>query len=156
MEIDARRFFKNLDFENMAYFYHITGAGNGELISEDGLFMKEHDLRTTTIRISADMLLDSDAFIKSEKGYNLRDASEMVIIGCYKDDVDDLVQINSDDNSIVWTDESSSVYVIPSEFIIGYIDMKERDSDFKIRLNSNFMGEIDIAEDFEECRSKKI
>ena len=153
MEIDTKVFFVSLDFENMAYFYHVTGAGNGSLICENGLFMKEENIRT---RLFPDMLLDSDTFIKSERGHNLRDASEMVIIGCYKDDVDDLVRINGENDSILWTDESSSVYVIPSEFIIGYIDMKDLDRDFKIRLNPMFFGEIDIDEDFENEESKSI
>ncbi len=30
LEESIKDFFENLDFAEMSYFYHITGAGNGE------------------------------------------------------------------------------------------------------------------------------
>ena len=41
MEMDVKVFFENLDFNDMAYFYHITGKGNGNNIMENGLFKYE-------------------------------------------------------------------------------------------------------------------
>lgn len=52
LEESIKDFFENLDFAEMSYFYHITGAGNGEKINEEGLLMADPHLWSTTIEIT--------------------------------------------------------------------------------------------------------
>ena len=89
---DVIKFF---DFENYHYYYHITGKGIGDLISEEGLLVDGTNLTdaqnikdTTTIEISKNMVNTIEAltnFVDTEVNNCLaRDTSEMVIIGSPK------------------------------------------------------------------------
>ena len=116
MEESVIEFFNDFDFDNMAYFYHITGSGIGEEICENGLLMENKDLISTTIRIKKDMLIDIDNFIINEHGNNIRETNEMVIIGCPIEDINHIVEKN--------------------EYIMGYIDMTE--DEYYITKNPNY------------------
>ena len=83
------------DFKNFDYYYHITGKGIGDLISEEGLLVDGTNLigaknikDTTTIEISRDMVNTIEAlteFVDTEINNSLaRDTSEMIIIGSPK------------------------------------------------------------------------
>lgn len=137
LEESIKDFFENLDFAEMSYFYHITGAGNGEKINEEGLLMADPHLWSTTIEITPEMITDPHKFVSEEKGNNLRQTDEMVLIGCPKEDVEYLVAPNE---SLSWNAEEKADYVIPHDYIIGYIDMRNADEEFFITLNSNYFN----------------
>ena len=44
------------DFDSNRYFYHITSKGTGKLILEEGLFLEEPALNSTTIEITPEMI----------------------------------------------------------------------------------------------------
>ncbi len=135
MEESVIEFFNDFDFDNMAYFYHITGSGIGEEICENGLLMENKDLISTTIRIKKDMLIDIDNFIINEHGNNIRETNEMVIIGCPIEDINHIVEKN-EYISVKWSNEFPPKYIIPSEYIMGYIDMTE--DEYYITKNPNY------------------
>lgn len=137
LEESIKDFFENLDFAEMSYFYHITGAGNGEKINEEGLLMADPHLWSTTIEITPEMITNPHKFVSEEKGNNLRQTDEMVLIGCPKEDVEYLVAPNE---SLSWNAEEKADYIIPRDYIIGYIDMRNADEEFFITLNSNYFN----------------
>lgn len=63
MELDAQVFFDNLDFEEMNYYFHITGQGQGKKIVENGLFMAESKLSSTLNELQPSELNNVDEFI---------------------------------------------------------------------------------------------
>lgn len=138
--MDAKEFFESLDFDNKDYFYHITKSGIGEYIFEEGLLMAESKLITTTVKITKEMIKDIDEFINREKGqaenrFDFRE--EMVIIGCDKEDTENLVDRNYY-ISKHWEAEEQPKYCIPSEYIIGYINMIDNDYNFEVIMNPNY------------------
>ena len=129
MDIDVESFFENLDFENMAYFYHITGSGNGEGIIKEGLYLDDNKVWSTANELTPDMFNDINAFIKSRGNQVVSKNDEMVIIGCLKEELPYIVQ------KINTFYGNPYQYVIPSEYVIGYIDIKGKSSDYSIILN---------------------
>ena len=110
---------ESLDLENNSYFYHITSKGFGNDILENGLYLKENDIRSTTIRIPKIMIENPEEYCKNEYSNGIVKRQEMVIIGCDKDEEDYLVSEASS-----WMGDEKFDYVIPSEYILGYIDLE--------------------------------
>ncbi len=137
MDISIIDFFSNLDFDNMKYFYHITEQGSGDKILEEGLLMADKHLWSTTIEITPEMIKDPYNFIKGERGNNIRNTDEMNIIGCEKEDIDYLVTKN---DFYGWNQEEDANYIIPRDFIMGYIDMRSDDEDYSLILNPNYFN----------------
>ena len=137
MDISIIDFFSNLDFDNMKYFYHITEQGSGDKILEEGLLMADKHLWSTTIEITPEMIKDPYNFIKGERRNNIRNTDEMVIIGCEKEDIDYLVTKN---DFYGWNQEEDANYIIPRDFIVGYIDMRSDDEDYSLILNPNYFN----------------
>ena len=137
MDISIIDFFSNLDFDNMKYFYHITEQGSGDKILEEGLLMADKHLWSTTIEITPEMIKDPYNFIKEERGNNIRNTDEMDIIGCEKEDIDYLVTKN---DFYGWNQEEDANYIIPRDFIVGYIDMRSDDEDYSLILNPNYFN----------------
>lgn len=135
--MNVEELFNNLDFENYSYFYHITGGGNGESICNEGLLMEEKELRSTTIEIKSEMIKDVKNFILNERGNNVRKTDEMVIISCPKEEVNYLVK-NNNYISSNWENDKTPEYIIPSEYIMGYIDMRESEENFTFTANENY------------------
>lgn len=133
MEIDAREFFENLDFDNMDYFYHITAAGNGRRIIEDGLYMEDFKLSSTTNMLTKELIEEIDEFLEKKGEQVTRKSEEMVIIACEKGDSEYLVQKRS---GLSGNEE----YMILPENIIGYIDL--------LNPNYNIVLNPYVAEDF--------
>lgn len=127
MEMDVQDFFENLDFNDMAYFYHITGKGNGNKIMENGLYMEDSKLSSTLNQLYLDNLDDVNKFIIRRGNQIARNNDEMVIIGCYKEDIPYLVKKESD------------YYIISSENIIGYIEIDENNPSHTILLNPYYI-----------------
>lgn len=121
----------NLDLENNNYFYHITGKGFGEEIIENGLYMEDSSLYSTTIRLPEEMIKDPITYCIGEYSDGLVKRQEMVIIGCEKGEEQYLVQDIED----TWIEGNKYNYAIPSEYILGYIDLK----DLVVNYNENYM-----------------
>ena len=114
----------NLDLEEFSYYYHITGKGYGDDIIEKGLYMEEDDLRTTTIAIPEEMINNPEEYCLSEYKNDIVKREEMVLIGCPKGDEGSLVKPIGYDN---WIGNRQLNYIIRSENILGYIDLKTLD-----------------------------
>ena len=112
---------ENLDLEEMDYYYHITSKGFGARILENGLYMQEADLSSTTIKLPHEMLEDPEQYCKSEYTNGLVKRQEMVIIGCYKGDERHLID-QADIPELVGAQRLN--YLIRSENILGYIDLE--------------------------------
>ena len=130
MEMEAQDFFSNLDFDEMIYFYHITGKGNGKRIIENGLFMVDSKLSSTLNELKLTDLADVEDFIVKRGNQVLNNNDEMVIVGCYKEDVEHLVK------------KIKNEFVIDSEYIVGYIEIDENNLFHTIIINPNY---IEIA-----------
>ena len=111
----------NLNLEEMNYYYHITSKGFGNDIIENGLYMQENDLKSTTIKITEEFLEDPIIYCKSEYKNGHIKRQEMVIIGCYQGDESYLIQ-RSDAPKFVG--EEKLGYFVKSENILGYIDLE--------------------------------
>ena len=123
VEVRALDYLKELDFDNMKYYYHITAAGIGEKICSEGLLMADRHLWSTTIEITKDMLEDIEKFLLDERGNHLRAADEMVILGCNIGDENYMVRENQEQKS--WNEEQMAPYIIENENILGYIDLQD-------------------------------
>ena len=123
VEVRALDYLKELDFDNMKYYYHITAVGIGEKICSEGLLMADRHLWSTTIEITKDMLDDIEKFLLDERGNHLRAADEMVILGCNIGDENYMVRENQEQKS--WNEEQMAPYIIENENILGYIDLQD-------------------------------
>jgi len=115
---------ESLDLEEFSYYYHITGKGYGNDIIENGLYMEENDLRTTTILLPQEMLDNPEEYCLSEYKNDIVKREEMVLIGCPKGDESNLVKPIGFDN---WIGNQQLNYIIRSENILGYIDLETLD-----------------------------
>ena len=115
MELDAQDFFDNLDFNEMVYYYHITGNGNGKKIMENGLYMEVGKLSSTLNELNNEFIDNIEEFIIKRGNQVTRNNSEMVIIGCYKDEVPFIIKKST----------KNQEYVISPEYVIGYIQIDE-------------------------------
>ena len=108
---------ENLDLEEMNYYYHITSKGYSFDILENGLYLEKDDLRSTTIKIDVEMLENFENYCSREYADGLVKRQEMVIIGCLKGDEKFLVEKTD-------IPHDGLNYLIRSENILGYIDLK--------------------------------
>ena len=125
--MDVQDFFENLDFEDMVYFYHITGKGNENNIMENGLFMEDSKLSSTLNQLDIKEINKINEFIIKRGNQIAKHNDEMVIVGCYKEDVPYLVKKGDND------------YIILSENIIGYIEIDEYNDQHTIILNPYYV-----------------
>lgn len=106
---------EEFDFDSNRYFYHITQKGNGRKISEDGLFLEEPRLKSTTIEITPDMMIGIGKYIESEYVPNsVMKREEMVLLGIPYDMVGYVIKESGEDLP----------YVIENEYVLGYIDLE--------------------------------
>lgn len=119
--MELEELINSLDFQNNRYFYHITGQGFGDEIIEEGLALEESDLRTTTIEIPKEMIDNPIEYCQSEYSNTLVKRQEMVIIGCEKNEVGYIVE---ESDIPKWVGDQKLGFIIPSEYILGYIDLK--------------------------------
>lgn len=117
---------KSFDFRENRYFYHITGEDRAELVVEEGLLVDgtniidtNNILFTTSIEITPDMARDFETILDEElREDTLRGLSQMVIIGCPKDDVDFLV-----DETEQYVDGQYYQGIIHTTNIMGYVNL---------------------------------
>lgn len=123
-----------LDFsDDMAYFYHITGHGIGNIILEEGLMLSENRLTSTTVRITPDMIEDPIEFVESEHGNNIRKTDEMVLLGCPEEFINQMIEVNNEVRD-AWNEDDDAEFIISPRYVIGYIDMDT----FEITYNENY------------------
>lgn len=103
------------DFDSNRYFYHITSKGTSKLILEEGLFLEEPKLNSTTVEITIDMMEGIGEYIKNEYMPNsVMKREEMVILGIPYDEV-----AYSVEKSV-----GMMPFVIDNKYVLGYIDLK--------------------------------
>lgn len=111
--------------DDVEFYFHLTQRENGNAIMENGLYLPCEKLSSGAIKIEASFYEDPDYYIDNELGNpQTRRKEIMVIIGRYdasqeKYNDRDLVQID--------TEDGKEVYVIPSENILGYVDLDRKD-----------------------------
>ncbi len=124
MTID--KFIKTLDFKENDYFYHVTGSGKAESISQKGLYVDGNNIintnnlvETTALPLTEDMVLTNNQFkeflIDETKNLGVRDTSEMIIIGAPK-----IKKTNIVSNFDGFVDGSYYEGIIPKDYIMGY------------------------------------
>lgn len=112
--------------DGMCYFYHVTEKGNGKDILNYGLLLSENRLFSTTLPIDEEFKKSPIEFLNNEiGGSKLRKQDEVIIIGCSIDETNNLIQENYYHNEN-WNQEEEDKYIIPKEYIIGYIDVSEK------------------------------
>ena len=130
---DVKNFF---DFEENAYFYHITGDDLGDTIIEEGLLVEgtnildvKNIMFTTAVPITPDMVERLEEILEEElKEDYVRGTSQMVILGCNKNNVDSIVQ----KMEIVKDGVHYDGIVHPNN-VMGYFDL-----DYGFIQNENF------------------
>lgn len=126
---------ESFDLGEMDYYYHITSRGLGNDILENGLYLENKDLSSTTIKLSNDILEDFENYCKDEYVDDLVKRQEMVIIGVLKGEEDYLVE-NAYMPKI--TDNGKLNYFIKSENILGYIDLQTLEVIYNLDYIHNF------------------
>lgn len=119
--MELEELIENLDLEEMNYFYHITGKGYGDDIINEGLFLLEKELRTTTIPLPIEFLKNPQEYCESEYTTTLVKREEMVIIGCEKGEEKYIVE-KLDDSK--WIGNQKFDYMVSNRYILGYIDLE--------------------------------
>lgn len=142
METKEEVLFENPDFEErfrslisldgIRYFYHITPA-NPEDICEDGLYLLENRLSSTTIEIPEEFIKDPIEYALECRGEGYRKNASIIILGIPEEAVKCAIE-KSDKIPTNWNDFEKPEYVIPSHFIIGFIDT----NNFEIVLNDKY------------------
>ena len=126
---------ESLDLGEMNYYYHITSHGLGDDILENGLYLENKDLSSTTIKLSNDILENFENYCKGEYIDNLVKRQEMVIIGVPKDEEDYLVEKAYIPKII---ENQRLNYFIKSENILGYINLKTLEVIYNLDYIHNF------------------
>ena len=119
-------FNEKFDFEDNRYFYHITSSGTGEILMETGLGLCNHDMFSTMIEITPDMIKNPMEFLDNELGFGVMGREEMVIIGCDNDEVDSLVHENTGDLQS-WNQDEGANYIVSANHILGYFDLRTKE-----------------------------
>lgn len=130
------RFNELTNLEDIIYYYHITNE-NVENILENGLYMVEDKIYTTAIEIDNDFKSNPLEYAEKEithsHAHSYRENAKIVIIGIDKDNKSNLIQ-DYVENNIDWSNDNKANYYIPSNYIIGYIDVINKD----IIVNDNY------------------
>ena len=114
---DVKKFF---NFKDYSYFYHITGDGIEDIVCEEGLLADGTNI--------LDEELHEDSF---------RGTSEMVILGCNKSNVSDIVYLEEQEK-----DGKKYERIVFPNHIMGYFNIdKEFTPNELFDYGSNFFYE---------------
>ena len=132
---------KNPDFENdfrelisldgIKYFYHVTNQDGNE-ICNDGLYLAENRLSSTTIEIPQEFIDDPINYCLQENGEYYRKNPNIVLLGIPKEDLKCAI-VENYQTPKNWNQDEPPLYVIPPNYIIGYIN-----KDFDIITNEQY------------------
>jgi len=109
-----------LSLEDTRYFYHVTPNDPDE-ICDKGLFLVENRLSSTTIEIPDEFRTDPVNYALNERGEGYRKNASIIILGIKDDEVEYAIQRNYDKPDS-WNEFEFPDYVIPPNYIAGYID----------------------------------
>lgn len=114
---DLANSMKELEVEEDIEFYaHLTERANGISINEKGLEMEDNKLSSAANPIDERFYSEPEYYVDYCLGSpQTRKKDLMVIIASYKDEINSLVKNNS-----------KGSYYIPSENIVGYVDIKDK------------------------------
>lgn len=114
---DLANSMKELEVEEDIEFYaHLTERKNGLSINEKGLEMDDGKLSSAANPIDERFYSEPEYYVDYCLGSpQTRKKDLMVIIASYKDEINSLVKNNS-----------KGSYYIPSENIVGYVDIKDK------------------------------
>ena len=118
--------------DDVRYLYHVTNV-DPNLILEEGLFLQENDIFTTTIEIPKEFFNDPIQYCLDERGKEYRENPYIVLLGIPIEHFNTCVVKNYKEPSI-WDKEQLPKFIIPSEYILGYIDT----NNFNITINENY------------------
>ena len=112
--------------EDIEFYAHLTERANGISINEKGLEMEDSKLSSAANPIDERFYSDPEYYVDYCLGSpQTRKKDLTVIIASYKDEINSLVKNNS-----------KGSYYIPSENIVGYVDI--RDKYFVSNPNSDY------------------
>lgn len=130
---DFEEKFKELvSLEDIMYYYHIT-PNNADEICEDGLYLLENRLSSTTIKIPEEFIKDPIEYALHERGEGYRKNASIVLLGIPEDEVDYAIEKNRNKPSN-WNEFEYPEFLIPPHYIVGYIDT----NDFNIIINPKY------------------
>ena len=76
-----------ISLDDMRYFYHVTNQ-NADDICNEGLYLIENRLDSTTIEIPQEFIDDPINYCLQENGNNYRKNPNIVLLGIPQDEVD--------------------------------------------------------------------
>ena len=120
-----------IDLDGMKYFYHVTNQ-DGDEICNDGLYLTENRLSSTTIEIPQEFIEDPINYCLQENGENYRKNPNIVLLGIPEEDLKCAI-IKNYNKPKSWNKEEFPLYVIPPNYIIGYIN-----NNFEIIINEQY------------------
>ncbi len=136
---------KCFNFKDYSYFYHITGDGVGDMICEEGLLVDgtnildvDNIIFTTAIEITPDMIDELEDILDEELHEDsFRGTSEMVILGCDKSNVSDIVYLEEQEK-----DGKKYEGIVFPNHVMGYFNIdKEFTPNELFDYGSNFFYE---------------
>lgn len=131
-ELLKEKFDEITSLEDIKYFYHVTNMDPSKICAQ-GLFLVENRLSSTTIEVPQEFKDNPVEYCTQERGNNYRKDPSIIILGIPEENVEYAVVKNYEE-PIEWNGEEFPNYVIPSEYIIGYINT----NDFDFTLNENY------------------
>ena len=115
---DLRDAMSELSYDEVEFFAHLTERENGNSICENGLFIDDNKLSSCVNPVLESFYEDPEHYIDYELGSPQTRAKEiMVLIGCQVGEEKSLIRKNND---------SKVEYVIPSENVIGFVDLESK------------------------------
>lgn len=120
-----------VSLDGMRYFYHVTNQ-NGDEICNDGLYLVDKRLDSTTIEIPQEFIDDPINYCLQENGENYRKNPNIILLGIPEEDVKYAI-VKNYDKPKNWNQDEPPLYVIPANYVIGYIS-----NNFEIITNEQY------------------
>lgn len=115
---DLRDAMSELSYDEVEFFAHLTERENGNSICENGLFIDDNKLSSCVNPVLESFYEDPEHYIDYELGSPQTRAKEiMVLIGC---------QVGEEKSLIRKSNDSKGEYVIPSENVLGFVDLESK------------------------------
>jgi len=135
---DLQNEFNNLiSLEDTRYFYHFTGV-DPEKILENGLIVGSVNWQDSFLEFIDEEKNNIDEVIDSNINNRLHDYHYMIIVGVDHERVKSFIK-PLNEYYADWEGIGAPDYVIDPEYIIGYIDLDNRE--LVINENSNYLSD---------------
>lgn len=126
------KFRELISLEDVTYLYHVTNM-DADKICEQGLFLLENRLSSTTIEIPQEFIDNPVNYCLQENGDNYRKNPSIVLLGIPTENIKFAIEKNYE-MPLCWEQDEFPKFIIPSRYIIGYIDT----NNFEITINENY------------------